>query len=62
MLSLQKMIGAVLVVASLLTGRYELGKAESGFLFVNGTPVDCVNLGVTALLEEQAFFNCLGHK
>ena len=30
-----------------------VGEAESGFAFVNGTPVDCVNLGVTALLENK---------
>ena len=30
-----------------------VGEAESGFAFVNGTPVDCVNLGVTALLEKK---------
>ena len=30
-----------------------VGKAESGFVFVNGTPVDCVNLGVTALLKDK---------
>ena len=30
-----------------------VGKAESGFAFVNGTPVDCVNLGVTALLKNK---------
>ena len=53
MLSLQKMIGAVLVVASLLTGRYELGRRKVVSLFVNGTPVDCVNLGVTALLKNK---------
>ncbi len=30
-----------------------VGKAESGFTFVNGTPVDCVNLGVTTLLKKK---------
>jgi len=30
-----------------------VGEAESGFAFVNGTPVDCVNLGVTALLKNK---------
>ena len=30
-----------------------VGEAESGFTFVNGTPVDCVNLGVTALLKNK---------
>ena len=30
-----------------------VGEAESGFAFVNGTPVDCVNLGITALLETK---------
>ncbi|MDA9689344.1 5'/3'-nucleotidase SurE [Betaproteobacteria bacterium] len=30
-----------------------VGEAESGFAFVNGTPVDCVNLGVTALLKSK---------
>ena len=53
MLLLQKMIGAVLVVVSRLTGPYELGRQEVVSAFVNGTPVDCVNLGVTALLKDK---------
>ena len=53
MLLHQKMIGVVLVAALPLIGHCELGEAESGFAFVNGTPVDCVNLGVTALLENK---------
>ena len=30
-----------------------VGEADSGFTYVNGTPVDCVNLGVTALLKNK---------
>ncbi len=30
-----------------------VGKADSGFFFVNGTPVDCVHLAVTALLTDK---------
>ena len=30
-----------------------VGKAQTGFTFVNGTPVDCVNLAVTSLLSNK---------
>ncbi len=30
-----------------------VGKAESGFFFVNGTPVDCVHLAITALFKDK---------
>lgn len=30
-----------------------LGKAANGYLFVSGTPTDCVHLAVTGLLEQQ---------
>ena len=28
-------------------------KAASGFLYVNGTPTDCVHIGITGLLDER---------
>ena len=30
-----------------------LGKAANGYIFVSGTPTDCVHLAVTGLLEQQ---------
>ena len=31
----------------------QLGEADNGFVFVNGTPTDCVHLAITGLLEQE---------
>ena len=37
-------------------------RAPNGFLFVNGTPTDCVHLAVTGLLDELPDMVDLGHQ
>ena len=59
-----KMFGSVDVVApqndksgsscSLTLDRpLRVGEADTGFFFVNGTPVDCVHLAISSLLPEK---------